>query len=139
VTAEQQQPPPSVPVRYKTTREDSARWNELEFRQDDIVVSARSRSGTTWMQMICALLVFQDPKLPAPLSEMSPWLDWQTIPLTEVLSVWPRSGTGASSRPTRRWTACHSTRASPTSWWHVIRWMRLCRYTTTTRTSTCGG
>jgi hypothetical protein len=26
--------------------------------------------------MICALLVFQTPDLPAPLGELSPWLDW---------------------------------------------------------------
>ena len=84
MTAGQEQ---GVRVRYKTAREDSARWNELEFRPGDIVVSARSRSGTTWMQMICALLVFQDPELPVPLSELSPWLDWQTTPLAQVLSA----------------------------------------------------
>jgi len=39
------------------------------------------------MQMICALLVFQDPELPAPLSELSPWLDWKTTPLAEILSA----------------------------------------------------
>jgi aryl sulfotransferase len=74
-------------VRYKTSRADNARWDGFEFRPGDIVISARSRSGTTWMQMICALLVFQDPQLPAPLSELSPWLDWQTTPLDEVLAA----------------------------------------------------
>src|ERR1700761_6532966 len=76
-----------APVRYRTRRSDNMRWNEFEFRPGDIVVSARSRSGTTWMQMICALLVFQDPELPVPLSELSPWLDWQTTPLAQVLSA----------------------------------------------------
>jgi len=76
-----------VPVRYKTAREDSARWDGFEFRLGDIVISARSRSGTTWMQMICALLVFQDPELPAPLSELSSWLDWRTTPLDQVLAA----------------------------------------------------
>jgi aryl sulfotransferase len=85
VTAEQRQP--RIPVRYKTAHQDSARWSELEFRPGDIVISTRPRSGTTWMQMICALLVFQDPELPAPLSELSPWLDWKTTPLAEVLSA----------------------------------------------------
>jgi aryl sulfotransferase len=28
------------------------------------------------MQMICALLIFQTAELPAPLAELSPWLDW---------------------------------------------------------------
>ena len=34
--------------------------------------------------MICALLVFQSPDLPAPLTELSPWLDWLIAPQEEV-------------------------------------------------------
>lgn len=66
---------PEVPIQYRSPDEDSARWCGFPLRQGDIVISARSKSGTTWLQMICALLVFQSPKLPAPLSELSPWLD----------------------------------------------------------------
>jgi len=36
------------------------------------------------MQMICALLVFGEPELPAPLSALSPWLDWLGCPRDEV-------------------------------------------------------
>ena len=36
------------------------------------------------MQMICALLVFQSPDLPAPLVELSPWLDWLIAPQEDV-------------------------------------------------------
>lgn len=54
------------------------------FREGDIVISTRSKSGTTWMQMICALLVFQTADLPAPLAELSPWLDWLVTPRREV-------------------------------------------------------
>lgn len=67
---------PDVPYLYRSPEEDSARWLAFPFRDGDIVISTRSKSGTTWMQMICALLVFQDPVLPAPLGELSPWLDW---------------------------------------------------------------
>jgi hypothetical protein len=66
--------PPAV--RYQSTDEDSGRWLGFPFRPGDIVISTRSKSGTTWMQMICALLIFQTPELPAPLRELSPWLDW---------------------------------------------------------------
>lgn len=66
---------------------DSARWDEFSFRGGDIVISARSRSGTTWMQAICALLIFQTPDLPAPLSQLSPWLDWLSVDLAEVLAT----------------------------------------------------
>jgi hypothetical protein len=74
----------SVPVRYRSPDEDSARWLGFPFRPGDIVISTRSKSGTTWVQMICALLVFQTTELPAPLGEISPWLDWLGTPADEV-------------------------------------------------------
>jgi aryl sulfotransferase len=43
-------------------------------------VSTRSKSGTTWMQQICLLLVHGSPTLPAPLGELSPWVDWLVEP-----------------------------------------------------------
>jgi aryl sulfotransferase len=72
------------PVRYRSPDEDSARWLGFPFRPGDIVISTRSKSGTTWMQMIGALLVFQTPELPAPLAELSPWLDWLVVPRADV-------------------------------------------------------
>jgi aryl sulfotransferase len=44
------------------------------------VISTRRKSGTTWMQMICALLIFQTPELPEPLGDLSPWLDNMAMP-----------------------------------------------------------
>ncbi len=76
-----------MPHRYRSADEDSGRWTGFPFRDDDIVISTRSKSGTTWMQMICALLVFRTPDLPAPLSELSPWLDWLVTPRDEVLAA----------------------------------------------------
>lgn len=73
-----------LPVRYRSDDEDSARWWGFPFRQGDIVISTRSKSGTTWVQMICALLVFQTVELPAPLGQLSPWLDWLVIPADEI-------------------------------------------------------
>ena len=65
-------------VRYRTVISDSARWDGFELRGDDIVISTPAKCGTTWTQMICALLVFQTADLPAPLDLISPWLDMQT-------------------------------------------------------------
>jgi aryl sulfotransferase len=72
------------PVRYLSADEDSARWIGFEFRNGDIVISTRRRSGTTWVQMICALLIFQAPELPAPLGRISPWLDRLIYPCDEL-------------------------------------------------------
>jgi len=73
--------------RYTSPDEDSARWRDFAFRPGDIVVSTRSKSGTTWVQMICLLLVFGTPDLPGRLSALSPWLDWLVQPKEEVAAL----------------------------------------------------
>jgi aryl sulfotransferase len=75
---------PPAPTRYISADEDSGRWLGFPFRQGDIVISTRSKSGTTWVQMICALLVLQTPELPRPLAELSPWLDFLVAPREQV-------------------------------------------------------
>ncbi len=79
--------PAEFPYRYRSDDEDSGRWVGFPFRQGDIVISTRSKCGTTWMQMICALLVFQSPDLPEPLYQLSPWLDRLTAPREEVYGL----------------------------------------------------
>lgn len=71
--------------RYRTFVFDSSRWDGFTFRDDDIVISTPAKCGTTWMQMLCALLIFGTSDLPAPLAQLSPWLDMQTRPLADVL------------------------------------------------------
>src|SRR5687768_11981190 len=62
-------------VHYAGSVYDSSRWEGFELRPDDIVISTPPKCGTTWTQMICALLVFQTPELPGPVTELSPWID----------------------------------------------------------------
>ena len=91
----------SEPVRYRSPDEDSARWLGFQFRPGDIVISTRSKSGTTWVQMICALLVFQSADLPAPLGEISPWLDWVGTPQHDVYAH-------LEAQPHRRFVKTHT-------------------------------
>jgi aryl sulfotransferase len=67
---------PDELTHYSSPDEDSSRWTDFPLRDGDIVISARSKTGTTWLQMICALLVIQTPELPDSLANISPWLDW---------------------------------------------------------------
>jgi aryl sulfotransferase len=80
---------------------DSARWDSFVFRPGDIVISTPAKSGTTWMQMICALLVLQTPDFERPLGRLSPWLDLETRPLHEVLG-------DLEAQPHRRFLKTHT-------------------------------
>jgi aryl sulfotransferase len=58
---------------------DSTIWNDLRFRDDDIVIGTYAKSGTTWMQQIIAQLMFGgNPDI--EVAEMSPWLDLRVPP-----------------------------------------------------------
>jgi len=58
---------------------DSTIWNELKFRDDDIVIATYAKSGTTWTQQIVGqILLGPDPEL--AVAELSPWLDLRVPP-----------------------------------------------------------
>ena len=59
---------------YRTTIMDSHRWDRFEPRPDDIIICTYSKCGTTWMQRIVDLLIFQTPE-PRPVVLTAPWLD----------------------------------------------------------------
>ena len=73
--------------RYQSFIQDSARWDGFVHRDGDIVISTPAKCGTTWMQMLCALLIFQQPEPPKPLAELSPWLDMLTWKLEDVTAL----------------------------------------------------
>jgi len=58
---------------------DSTIWNDLEFRDDDIVIGTYAKSGTTWVQQIVSQLVF-DGEEGLEVAEMSPWMDLRVPP-----------------------------------------------------------
>src|SRR5215210_312761 len=71
-------------TRYRSIVADSGRWDGFAFRPGDIVISTPPKCGTTWTQMLCALLIFDGPAFPARLGDISPWLDMNIRPLIEV-------------------------------------------------------
>lgn len=72
---------------YQNSVMNSARWDHFEPRDGDIIITTSYKAGTTWMQGICAALVFQQPEPPAPQDELTPWLDASFAPIDEVLKL----------------------------------------------------
>jgi aryl sulfotransferase len=60
---------------------DSARWQAYRPRPDDIIIGTYSKCGTTWVQRIVSMLIFESAA-PRPIVEESPWLDQRTRDLT---------------------------------------------------------
>lgn len=58
---------------------DSTIWNDLTFRDDDIVIATYAKAGTTWVQQIIAQLLFNGAE-GMEVAEMSPWLDLRVPP-----------------------------------------------------------
>ncbi|PZS23659.1 MAG: sulfotransferase [Pseudonocardiales bacterium] len=88
-------------IRYRSVVADSARWEGFPFRNGDIVISTPSKCGTTWTQMICALLVFQTPDFALPLAEISPWLDMLTTDRDDLVAA-------LEAQPHRRFIKTHT-------------------------------
>jgi hypothetical protein len=73
-------------MRYRSFLADSRRWDGFAVRPGDIIISTPPKCGTTWTQMICALLLFQTPELGRPLDLTSPWFEMLTRPRADVLA-----------------------------------------------------
>ena len=53
---------------------DSRRWASYKPRDGDVIIATAPKVGTTWMQQIVSLLIFQSRE-PRPLGQTSPWID----------------------------------------------------------------
>jgi len=72
---------------YQSALFNSARWDNFQPRDDDIIITTSYKAGTTWMQGICAALVFQQPEPPVPQDALTPWLDANFAPVEVILEM----------------------------------------------------
>jgi aryl sulfotransferase len=79
---------PTIEHHYQNVVMDSARWARFSPRHDDVVVCTSYKAGTTWTQMICALIIHGE--LPAPLAELSPWLDMRVQAIDDIVALLER-------------------------------------------------
>ena len=78
---------------------DSARWNDYQPRSDDIIIATYPKCGTTWMQRIVGMLVFQSDR-PFAVQDISPWPDMRLRPPGAMLEL-------AQSQTHRRFFKTH--------------------------------
>ena len=78
---------PEKTVQYHGLLTESARWTDFKHRPNDIFICTPPKCGTTWMQAICALLVFQTPELEVNPATISPWIDANLAPIEDILAL----------------------------------------------------
>ena len=76
------------PIRLREYRNwvtDTRRWDHYVPRPGDVIVATYPKCGTTWMQRIVNLLIFQTTE-PKPISQLCPWYDLRTGPAVDAIN-----------------------------------------------------
>jgi aryl sulfotransferase len=60
---------------YRNHHLDSTRWDAIEPRDGDVLITTSYKSGTTWTQGIVGQLLLRDVPNPPPIHMASPWID----------------------------------------------------------------
>lgn len=72
---------------YQGFLTDCTRWDHFPHRPGDVFVCTMGKNGTTWMQAICSLLIFQTPELDFNPAVRSPWFDATFDPVEEIVGL----------------------------------------------------
>ncbi len=66
---------PRREAHYFTNVSDSDRWDHFAGRDSDIFICTPPKTGTTWTQALCCLILFGWREFNIRLSDVSPWYD----------------------------------------------------------------
>lgn len=69
---------------YQNHHLDSTRWEQIDLRPGDIVISTAYKAGTTFTQTIVGNLIFWGSEMPDVLLHASPWIEFRRGPIDEV-------------------------------------------------------
>ena len=78
---------PEQGVTYLGPITDTGRWDNFQYRPDDIFVCTPPKCGTTWTQAICAMLVFGSADHGQQPGVVSPWIDADFAPIEDYLQL----------------------------------------------------
>ncbi|KAL6049937.1 Sulfotransferase [Balamuthia mandrillaris] len=99
---------------------ESKRWEHVKARKSDIVVATAYKAGTTWTQAIVCNLLFQDEsKFPAPVMQLSPWVDMRFPPLESITQ-------GLAGQTFRRFMKTHLP-ATALPLYEDVKYLVVCR------------
>ena len=62
---------------YSGVFTDTHNWDKFEHRSNDVFICIPPKSGTTWMQSICGLLILGNPEAGISYPELSPWIEFR--------------------------------------------------------------
>ncbi len=79
---------PQRSARYCSNAYDSERWDHFSERANDVFVCAPPRTGTTWTQTLCCLLIHGWRDFAIKPSDVSPWYDATFFPVEEVNAIY---------------------------------------------------
>ena len=88
-TREQAGGPVDWPVKTREMHShhfDSTIWNDLRFRDDDVVIATYAKSGTTWMQQIVGQLLSGGAE-ELDVADISPWVDLRVPAKADKLAM----------------------------------------------------